>query len=123
MRAGLPLDAPEVDDVCGEPHAGVVVEVAGGFEVGHKAIHAGEGGGGVREVGGQIGFVIGWAETGFGFFTVEPDAVTQLLVEALPVVSPGKFGDELFGVATCFQGLAARLSQGENAVAEIGGPL
>ena len=52
--AGLPPDAPKVNDVGGEPHAGVVVEVAGGLKADHKGVHAGEGDGGAGEAGGQI---------------------------------------------------------------------
>ena len=81
----------------------------------------------VLDVGWQHGGVAGGGVAGLERFAVVPDAVAQLVPEALPVVAPAQLGDQLGGGgAGGTAGLqpgehrVAHLGQGEHAVADVG---
>ena len=79
--------------VAGQPHARVVVQPAGGVQLVHKAIDAGQAGAGLEQVGRQGGGVGLWGMAGLERFAVVPDAIAELAPEPLPVVAPTQLID------------------------------
>ena len=86
---GLPAYAEPMGEVGGEPHAGMVVEISGGGKFSGKGVDAAEGGGAGGDCFGDFGAEVAGGEAGFGGFAILPDAVADLEVDPLPVVSPG----------------------------------
>ena len=95
--AGLPLHAPPVHQVAAQPHPRVVVQPAQLLQLTREAIHAGQAGAGLGQIGGQLRAVAGCGEAGLERFAVVPDAIAQAAPEALPVVAPAQFVDQLAG--------------------------
>ncbi len=86
---GLPAYAEPVGEVSGEPHASVVVKISGGGKFLGKGVDAAEGGGAGSDGFGKVRAEVGGREAGLGSFAILPDAVADLEVDTLPVVSPG----------------------------------
>jgi hypothetical protein len=120
-RASLPLDAAPVHHVGGQPHAGVIVEIAGVAKFFAESIHAGEAGGGIGDVGRHFRGVVRVA--GFVGLAVLPDAAAPGGVEALPIVAPSEFADKfggLGGVGDAGLGEAAGTVERDEPVTDVG---
>ena len=120
---GLPGYLAPVDDVGGQPHAGVVVQIAGAGELIGKGIHTGQVGLAGADVVGELAGVVLGRVAGFVGLAVLPDAVADVGVDALPVVAPGQFVDELLPLIGVFDAIPdgiTHLGEAEYAVADIG---
>lgn len=65
-----------------------------------EGIDAGQPGGCGAEIGGQFGGIGLGRMTGLEWFAIQPDAITQLPPEALPVIAPAQLGDQLLAGAS-----------------------
>jgi hypothetical protein len=71
----------------------MVVQPAGGLQLLHETIDAGQPGAGLQQVGRQHGDVALRGMTGLERLAVVPDAIAELAPEPLPVIAPTQLID------------------------------
>ena len=89
-----------------------------------KAVHTCKRCGAVHNVSREFCFVVKCRKPGLIWLPILPDTVTYLAVDALPIITPCEFINEFSSVsriANLPQDLVSHFSQGENAVAKVGG--
>ncbi len=93
------------------------------MELGDETIHAGQTGAAFGYIGRKFRAVGAGMVAGFELFLIAPDAISELLPEALPVVAPAELIDQLFAVCAGAQpgehGIA-HLCQAQRPVADVG---
>jgi len=120
---GLPGDATEVDDVRGNPHACVVVEIAGFAELDCERVDTRQSGVSGGDVLRELFGVVVRREASFVRFKVAPHAVAEEEIQPLVVITPRQLGEQLLdgGGIVSGDGGVADFSKGKQAVADVGG--
>ena len=122
VRAGFPVHVSPMHEPCGHPHPSVVVKPARADQLLAKSIHAGQACAAITDVIWKLSAVTGRAVTGFELFLVVVDAITQLLLHALPKITPAQLIDQFAAVIAVADALKygiAHFRQGEYAVADV----
>ena len=116
VGARAPVDAPHMHHIAGQPHAGVVVQRAGGIQRAHGLVDDGHAGAGLPDVGWQLGCIgcIGqWA----GVDRCQ-DVLARMRPDMAKKFTPAQLEDQLVlhRQALALEQLGQHLGQGQQPV-------